>query len=90
MSDIKKLLQIDDLPDIQKEAAEAIGIDAYLKLSGTLGGKYIYVPKAGSLDLYVIKRLVKAERKNGSSVAELSERYQLDPRTVRGYLKEKD
>lgn len=74
--------KIDDLNGTQKEIAEIIGIDAYIKLIKHYGGEVIYIGKD--------EKIVNAERNdkiikkfNGKNYHQLHKEFGLSERAIR-------
>ena len=86
MSIIEKLIE-KDIPCKFQGIIDIIGKDKFLELLDKEGGKKIYLPQKENFELHVISRLVYEEHLNGSTVTELSDKYKLDPRTIRKYIK---
>ena len=78
----EKQIKIEDLYGIQKEIAELIGIDNYIKLSLHFGGDNIYVQK--------YSEVIKVQRNNdirqkfkGYNSDQLAREYNLSERYIR-------
>lgn len=87
MHDLKNVLRLEDLTESQRVIANAIGLEQYITLSRISGGATIRIPKEDTLDFYVIKRLIREERKNGCSISDIARRYKMDYQTVLYHLK---
>lgn len=81
MSDFK--IQFDDLAESQKEIAEIIGMENYVKLSKRFGGD-------GSLYIQKYSEIIKTARNreirrkyNGHNITQLANMYNLSERHVR-------
>lgn len=82
-------LGIDDLREEQKQIAEAIGVDNYLKLTREFGGTTIYIAKAEE----IIRRNERDEKIreefDGSNYAQLAVKYGLTEVWIRNIVSEK-
>lgn len=82
-------LELDDLRDEQKQIAEVIGADNYLKLTRKFGGTSIYIAKAEE----IIKRNERDENIkqefDGSNYAQLAVKYGLTEVWIRNIVSEK-
>ena len=75
-------IKIQDLQGEQRQIAEAIGLEAYLKLVKIYGGTNIYIAKIDKLlsikrDMEIVKRF------NGYNYKSLANLYRLSERAVR-------
>ena len=75
-------IKIQDLQGEQRQIAETIGLDAYLKLVKIYGGTNIYIAKIDKLlsikrDMEIVKRF------NGYNYKSLANQYRLSERAVR-------
>lgn len=81
MENIK--ISLNDLTDKQREIAEVIGIDNYIKLSKRFGGEdSIYIQKYSE----IIKSIRNTEiytKYNGHNIPELAKIYNLSERYIR-------
>lgn len=86
MSDKEKYnITIDDLDGDQRELAEVIGLEAYLKLVENRGGTTVYVAKQDKL--LALKRNAGIVRDfNGYNHRYLALKYNVSDRTVREVL----
>ena len=76
-------LTIEDIiNDEQKQIAEIIGIDAYIKLVRNFGGTSIYIWKQDSLIKDIRDKKIRSEF-NGSNYSLLAKKYNLTDRTIR-------
>lgn len=80
-----KDLQIEDLPPSQRELAEVIGLETYLKLVMYVNGDSIYLPKLDSLE-EMRKRSARDEeiiaKFDGYNFKELANEYNLTVKWV--------
>ncbi len=86
MDELLAKLTIDDLPDSQRDIAEMIGMDNYLKLVRLVSGDSIYICKEDELRQNILRSIRDAEirrRFNGYNFAALAREYNLATRTVR-------
>lgn len=75
-------IKIQDLQGEQRQIAETIGLEAYLKLVKIYGGTNIYIAKIDKLlsikrDMEIVKRF------NGYNYKSLANQYRLSERAVR-------
>ncbi len=76
-------VRIDDLPENQREIAEVIGLESYLKLSKYFGGgENLYVSKYSNIIVLARNREIK-ERYNGYNIRQLAREYMLSERQIR-------
>lgn len=85
--DIIKSLKREDIPDKYQCIIDIIGQEKFIELLDREGGKKIYLPQKESFKLNIISRLVYEEYIGGCGVADLANKYMLDVRTVRKYIK---
>lgn len=79
---IQQKIKIEDLYGVQREIAETIGLDNYIKLSLNFGGDNIYVQKYS--EVIKIQRNAEIRAKfNGYNSDQLSKEYDLSERYVR-------
>ena len=82
-------LRIEELRDEQKQIAEVIGIDAYVKLSKTFGGTMLYIAKSEE----IVKRNQRdnriREEFNGRNYSQLALKYGLTETWIRNIVSEK-
>ncbi len=78
-------IELSDLCGEQRELAEAIGIETYIKLVKTFGGCSIYVGKEDKLKSIIRDKNIKTEF-NGSNYKELAKKYDLSERRIRDIL----
>lgn len=82
-------LTIEDIiNDEQKQIAEIIGIDAYIKLVRNFGGTSIYIWKQDSLIKDIRDKKIRQEF-NGSNYSLLAKKYNLTDRTIRDIVDNK-
>ncbi len=85
MNDKVKNIELCDLYGEQRELAEAIGIDTYIKLVKTFGGCSIYVGKEDKINSIIRDKNIKAEF-NGYNYKDLAKKYRLSERRIRDIL----
>lgn len=90
MIDIRKEIQMEDLPPVWQKIAKVVGIQGVIDLYHEVGGSTVYVPKPDTAEIFVIKRLIQQEYKAGHSISDIARRYQLDARTVKKYIKQNE
>lgn len=73
--DIRKLKEKD------REIAELIGIENYMRLVNQYGGTNIYIPAAYLLNRENLEKKIK-EQYNGGNATELGKKYGLSARTI--------
>lgn len=82
-------LELDDLREEQKQIAEVIGVENYLKLTREFGGTTIYIAKAEE----IVKRNERdakiREEFDGSNYAQLAVKYGLTEVWIRNIVSEK-
>ena len=90
--DEKMSITLDDLTPTQREIAEIIGLDNYIKLSKHFGGsKGIYIPQYSELCLKTMRPSRNEEiinKFNGYNYDELAAEYGLTVRTIYGIVSE--
>lgn len=75
-------IKLDDLYGLQRDIADVIGIDNFIKLSLNFGGDDIYIQKYS--ELIKIQRNAEIRQKfNGYNSEELAKKYDLSERYVR-------
>lgn len=83
------LLKIEDLSEEQREIAELVGMEGYIRLSKVYGGTTVYIAKAEE----VARRSDRDERIreefNGTNYSELAIKYRLSEMWVRNIVSEK-
>lgn len=89
MINLKEEMRLEDFSYPLRQYIEAVGIDAFIKLSQSVGGKTIYIPPREGIEKYVIKRKIREEHENGASVRLLAAKYQLNEKTVYDYINQK-
>lgn len=80
--DIEKIVSLEQLEGEQRELAETIGLESYLKLADSYAGCTIYVRKPER----IIKRFRDAEiyqKFNGSNYRQLAKEYCLSESSIR-------
>ena len=75
-------IRIDDLYGVQRDIAELIGIDNYIKLSLHFGGDNIYVQKYSEV-IKVQRNSEIRQRFNGYNSDQLAREYNLSERYIR-------
>lgn len=81
-------IRVEDLTDKQREVADLIGFDNYLKLIQYYAADTIYIPKPDNFER--IRRNQKiVDEFDGSNTTELARRYHLTPVTIRRIVDEK-
>lgn len=80
--DLLHQLTIEDLPESQRDIAEVIGLDNYLKLVRLVSGDNVYICKVDELARCVRNKEIR-RKFNGYNFSELAREYNLTTRTVR-------
>ncbi len=70
------------LPEEHQEAAELIGVDAFLKLCHHYGGSNLYIPKKDRVTRHIRDTKIKRDF-NGSNYKEIGRKYRLSESHVR-------
>lgn len=86
MEDWMKEININDLDEKNKEIAEIIGIDNFIKLSDAYGGTRIYVNKLDEVTKNIRDRKIKQEY-NRYNINKLAKKYNLADESIRRILK---
>lgn len=81
-------LQLADLDEEQRQLAELIGIDNYIKLIKTYGGLQLYVPKAHYYELADRNRRINDEY-NGYNAKLIAQKYGIAENTVYVIVRDK-
>ena len=71
------MIRPDDLSDEQREIADIIGIDNYLKLSAAMGGTMLYIAKAEEIAARKRRDERIREEFDGTNTTELARKYGL-------------
>lgn len=74
-------MDISKLKVKDREIAELIGIENYIRLVKQYGGSNIYIPSASLLNRDVLEKQIK-QQYNGDNAAELGKEYGLSARTI--------
>lgn len=74
-------MDISKLKEKDREVAELIGIDKYMKLVHKFGGGYIYIPTLSTLKRNENSAEIK-KRYNGSNADQLAQEYGLSVKTI--------
>lgn len=78
----------DDLSPAQREVADLIGFENYLKLIDVYAAETIYIPKRDSFERIARNRRI-VEEYNGDNLKALAKKYNLTTVTVRAIADEK-
>ena len=78
----------DDLSPAQREVADLIGFETYLKLIDVYAAETIYIPKRDSLERLARNQRI-VEEYNGDNLKALAKKYNLTTVTVRAIVDEK-
>lgn len=74
-------MDISKLKAKDREIAELIGIENYMRLVSQYGGTNIYIPSASLLNRDKLEKEIK-QQYNGDNAAELGKKYGLSARTI--------
>ena len=75
-------IRLQDLYGVQKDIAEVIGIDSYIKLTKIFGGDNIYIQKYSEV-IKIQRNAEIREKFNGYNSDQLAREYDLSERYVR-------
>lgn len=78
----EKKIRLQDLYGVQRDIAEAIGIDSYIKLTKIFGGDNIYIQKYSEV-IKIQRNAEIREKFNGYNSDQLAREYDLSERYVR-------
>ncbi len=78
-------ITIENLKEEQKELAELIGIENYIKVVKYFGGSSIYIHKANTLSKYIRDEQIKKDF-DGVNYKKLSSKYNLSVNHIREIL----
>lgn len=82
-------IRVEDLTDKQREVADLIGFDNYLKLIQYYAADTIYIPKPDNFER-IRRNQAIVEEFNGYNFTELANKYGLTSVTIRNIVKEKN
>ncbi len=82
-------LTLSDLKEEQRQIAEIIGVDAYLKLTRVFGGTTIYIAKAEEIVHRAERDRKIREEFDGSNYAQLAVKYGLTEVWIRNIVYDK-
>ncbi|MDE5620660.1 MAG: hypothetical protein K2O29_02300 [Ruminococcus sp.] len=83
--DIEKIIGLEQLSGDQRELAETVGLEAYLKLVKYCGGSRVYIKKSDTLIRN--ERNAEIKRKfNGRNIKKLAVEYNLSESSIRNIL----
>ena len=77
-----RTIRMEDVPEEQRDIAEELGLDAYLRLIALCGGQSLYIPKLESVERLGRDRELRA-RFNGGNYRALAAQFRLSERQVR-------
>lgn len=77
-----RAIRMEDIPPEQRDLAEELGMDSYIKLVRLCGGQNLYVPKLESIQRDGRDREIRA-RFNGGNYRILAAQFRLSERQVR-------
>lgn len=79
---------MEDIPEVHKDLAEVLGLDAFKKLVRYVGGSSIYVPVEGCITRSRRNKILKETFKG--DYKQLAKTYRISEAHVRRILSEKD
>ncbi|MEG0578197.1 MAG: Mor transcription activator family protein [Peptostreptococcaceae bacterium] len=79
-------LDLKDVPENMYDIADAIGMEAFVKLIKLVGGNSIYFPNEINLTKRIRNRIIK-ESFNGGNYLELSRKYFISDIQIRNIIK---
>lgn len=77
-----RAIRLTDVPEEYRDIAEAIGMEAFLRLTLLCGGQNLYIPKRESLEREGRDREIRA-RFDGGNYRALAAQFRLSERQVR-------
>lgn len=86
-SNYLKHLKLNELKEEQRDLAETIGLENYVKLLLKFGGNNLYIPKADKLIVPIRNKLIFDEF-TGDNYRSLSYKYDLSENTIRQIITE--
>ena len=82
-------VKLEDIPENQRDIAECLGIEAFIKLSKFCGGQTgIYIPKYYTLIKEARNRVIR-QRYNKYNLKQLAREYCLSTQSIRQIVAEK-
>lgn len=75
-------IQFEDVPEELRDIADALGMEAFLKLIALCGGQDLYIPKRESLERGPRDRAIR-DRFDGGNYRALAAQYRLSVRQIR-------
>lgn len=78
-------IPMSDIPEEYRDIAEAIGLEAFTRLTLLCGGQDLYIPKRETLERNARDRDIRA-RFNGGNYRALAAQYRLSVRQIRKIL----
>ncbi len=78
---------IEDLTPNCQRIVRQIGIDNLINLAEAVGGEYIFIPKPASLLKDCSKYHIREDRRQGLTLQQLADKYNLSVDTVRRVLR---
>lgn len=86
-SNYLQYLKLNELKEEQRDLAETIGLESYVKLLLKFGGNNLYIPKVDKLIVSIRNRLIIDEF-NGKNYSSLSYKYNLSKNAIRQIISE--
>lgn len=87
MDDLLELLTIDDLYGTQREIADCIGLESYIRLVRRFAGEPLNIPMPASIALEARNRRIIADF-TGYNYSELGKKFQLSENTIRTIVRD--
>ena len=78
-----------EIPEDIRWLSELVGVELFLQIIDTAGGEFIYLPKRETLEKPLRRQAILREY-DGTNLRQLSRKYQLTERRIRGILKEEE
>ena len=87
-TELLRLVRMEDLQGADRDMAELIGLEAYLRLAEVYGGTTPYIALPGSISIPARNRVINEEY-DGTNAAEIARRWGISERHVREITKAK-
>lgn len=80
-------IDIEDLPESQRELAEQLGVDGYQRLINYTGGCSVYVSQGGRIAKKRRNKMIKSDYNAGIPLRAIARKYNLSEMRIRQILK---
>lgn len=90
MSEWRKRITAQQMPEAHRKFSDVLGVEAALKLFDNFGGEEIYIPKTDAIYNVVRDAEIRRRRAEGYSVRQLCGLYGLERQTIYDILKKDD